>query len=150
MARWWQHINTTGANTDPCVCGLKEELWNDEEKWPHNTGHCQSLLQNINDLKSQGAIEGRREWCSWPRKDQLGAVGHFLESDVTEKPPPDLMKKDFPEDRPPTDTNTGNSSRLWYSKHYLRMDMGLKPLTIETLAEMLTIHIFWVRPPPGD
>ena len=137
VLRLWSHINTYGRNLDPCVCGMKSDLfYESNDVWPSfdTKRTCKDLMDLAGFSVKQYTTEmsRRQEWCKNVEPfDKVKAIRKLLEKSCKDANP--------------------KCGDLYYDIHYQRLDMGMPELkTKEQLVNFLATFIWQVTAGVSD
>jgi len=129
VTRFWNHVNTQGRHTDPCVCGMSSDVFfEDDYTWPtfENDHTCAQLLDSANFLPDKNIVTRRQRWCRGKdvsNEERLGFLYNLLEKECSNK----------------------KDCRMMYGRHTLRSDMGLAPLqSRKQLVEFLATAMWHI------
>jgi Lipoxygenase len=119
LHRFWNHINTFGRHTDPCVCGMDDELFFEEGAWPsiETTRTCQGLLDHVGFMTGEDQIPRRQKWCKRHAIERKRALHRWLEDDCEADP---------------------KCPGLSYEFYHMRPNMGLPSVNRKILIDVLT------------
>ena len=125
LIRFWNHVNTYGRHLDPCVCGMKSDLFFDDSSWPgfETTHTCTDLLDHVNYKQGLNIVIRRRDWCAESDPfTKVKAMRKLLEYECDSDP---------------------SCNYLPYGVYSMRADMGLPQLKTRSQLINYVARVIW-------